>query len=241
MPMQTRIGAFKNGKIILQFNSLKEVEAHGWNITKVTDCCKGKKKRYNGMQWLYLKKAKQPTIQEISHNKEEEEETMKRIQEVTGFKRIDLDNIKVTFPVKLLQWQINNLLYNYNNKYAFPHTMHNLIQELIDIVKKSNIQEEQEKHSKEILQKARTLYKCLHTYIHTQDEQEKAIDDTARYILYTYSKKKNVMTVTQQLDMLTEIKGLLQYISTNNIQPTERISNLSKLSQQLKDTIVAQL
>lgn len=119
--------------------------------------------------------------------------------------------------------------------------MHNLIQELIDIVKKSNIQEEKEKHTKEILQKARTLYTSLHTYIHTQDEQEKAIDDTARFILYTYSKKKNVMTVTQQIEMLTEIKGLLQYISSSNIQPTERISNLSKLSQQLKETIVAQL
>ena len=229
----TRIGAFKKDKMLLLFNSIEEVRTSGWSINKVVDCCLGKKRKYHGMRWQYITSTTQ-TISIANYNIE-----MKRIQEVTGKKRIELDNIKVSFPIKLLQWQLNNLLYNYNNKYAYPHTISTLKKELVEIINKSNIKED--KQSGEILEKARVIYKCLHTYIYDIDEQEKAIDDTARYLLYTYSKKKNVMTVTQLIEMLTEIKGLLQYISSNNIQPTERISNLSKLAQQLKGTIVAQL
>lgn len=231
MPM-TRIGAFKEDKMLLVYNSIEDVRTSGWSINKVVDCCLGKKRKYHGMRWQYITSTQTNTI--ANYNIE-----MKRIQEVTGVKRIELDNVKVSFPIKLLQWQINNLLFNYNNKYAYPHTISTLKKELVDIITKSNIKED--KQSGEILQKARTLYISLHTYIYDIDEKEKAIDDTARYILYTYTKKKNVMTVTQQLEMLTEIKGLLQYISSNSIQPTERISNLSKLARQLKDTIVAQL
>lgn len=230
--MQTRIGAFKEDKMMLVYNSIEDVRKSGWSINKVVDCCLGKKRKYHGMRWQYISSTQTNTI--ANYNIE-----MKRIQEVTGVKRIELDNVKVSFPIKLLQWQINNLLFNYNNKYAYPHNISTLKKELVDIITKSKIKED--KQSGEILQKARTLYISLHTYIYDIDEKEKAIDDTARYILYTYSKKKSVMTVTQQIEMLTEIKGLLQYISTNNIQPTERISNLSKLAQQLKDTIVAQL
>ena len=228
----TRIGAFKEDKMLLVYNSIEDVRTSGWSINKVVDCCLGKKRKYHGMRWQYITSTQTNTI--ANYNIE-----MKRIQEVTGVKRIELDNVKVSFPIKLLQWQINNLLFNYNNKYAYPHTISTLKKELVDIITKSNIKED--KQSGEILQKARTLYISLHTYIYDIDEKEKAIDDTARYILYTYTKKKNVMTVTQQLEMLTEIKGLLQYISSNSIQPTERISNLSKLARQLKDTIVAQL
>lgn len=230
--MQTRIGAFKEDKMMLVYNSIEDVRTSGWSINKVVDCCLGKKRKYHGMRWQYITSTQTNTI--ANYNIE-----MKRIQEVTGVKRIELDNVKVSFPIKLLQWQINNLLFNYNNKYAYPHNISTLKKELVDIITKSNIKED--KQSGEILEKARVIYKCLHTYIYDIDKQEEAIDDTARYILYTYSKKKSVMTVTQQIEMLTEIKGLLQYISTNNIQPTERISNLSKLAQQLRETIVAQL
>ena len=241
MPMQTtRIGAFKHNKLLLMFETIEEVRNNGWSTNKVIDCCTGKKTRYHGMKWQYLNSSNQPP------KEEKEEETtnqidMKRVQEITGKKRIELDNVKVSFPIKLLQWQINNLLYQYNNKYAFPHTITNLTKELVDIVKKSKINEE--KQSDEILTKARNLYTSLHTYTNTKDKEEenKAVDDSIRFILFNYSKKKNVMSVTQQVELLTEIKEMLSYISSNGIPTTERINNLSKLSQQLRERIVSQI
>ena len=219
MPMQTRIGAFKHNKLLLMFETIEEVRNNGWSTNKSSN---------------------QPPKE-----KKEEETTnqidMKRIQEITCTKRIELDNVKVSFPIKLLQWQINNLLYMYNNKYAFPHTITNLTKELVDIVKKSKINEE--KQSDEILTKARNLYTSLHTYTNTKDKEEenKAVDDSIRFILFNYSKKKNVMSVTQLVELLTEIKEMLSYISSNGIPTTERINNLSKLSQQLRERIVSQI
>lgn len=217
--MQTRIGAFKHNKLLLMFETIEEVRNNGWSTNKSSN---------------------QPPKE-----KKEEETTnqidMKRIQEITCTKRIELDNVKVSFPIKLLQWQINNLLYMYNNKYAFPHTITNLTKELVDIVKKSKINEE--KQSDEILTKARNLYTSLHTYTNTKDKEEenKAVDDSIRFILFNYSKKKNVMSVTQLVELLTEIKEMLSYISSNGIPTTERINNLSKLSQQLRERIVSQI
>lgn len=238
--MQTKIGAYRKDKLVLQFKSIEEVKNNGWNTSRVIDCCAGKKKKYSGMKWQYL------TIPQPPKEKKEEETTnqidMKRIQEITCIKRIDLENVKVSFPIKLLQWKINNLLYQFNNKYAFPHTISNLKRELIDIVVNSKINEE--KQSEEILSKARLLYSSLHTYLQKttiQEEQDKAIDDSIKYILFNYSKKKNVMSVTQQVEMLTEIKEMLTYISNNAIKITDRINNLFKLSQQLKESIVSQL
>ena len=41
-----------------------------------------------------------------------------KIEKITGISNIKLENVKVRFEVKLLQYNINNILYKFNQKFA---------------------------------------------------------------------------------------------------------------------------
>lgn len=49
-----QVGAFKNGELIMLFQSTKEAEKQGYKHSAVSMCCNGKLTHYKGFEWRYL-------------------------------------------------------------------------------------------------------------------------------------------------------------------------------------------
>ena len=164
---------------------------------------------------------------------------MKRIQEITEMPQIKLKNVKINFDTKLLQYQINQLLYNYNNKYAFPQYIQQLKEELVSIIK-ANDRIINNKQASELLTVSRRIYTSLNTHkaeIPTPD----AIDSTLKYLLFNYTKNKHTITVYEELYLYNDLKLLKSIIEQYNIPITNRITNTYTLMNQLKLSITNKL
>ena len=164
---------------------------------------------------------------------------MKRIYEVTNIKAIKLENVKVSFQVKLLQYNINNILYKYNNKYCFPQYITKLKEELIKAINDSNLKDD--KDTTELLDKAREIYKSLTNYQPDNIGIDIAVDNTLKFFLYQFNRDKLTMTLEQEINLLNELKMTREIITTNNIPVTERIKNSYQLIEQLKHSITSKL
>lgn len=164
---------------------------------------------------------------------------MERIFEITNTKSIKLENVKVSFRIKLLQWQINQLLYEYNNKYAFPQYINLLKSELTSIIKQSNLSED--KDATELLEKAREIYKYLTNYQPDNTGIDSAVDSSLKYIMYNFTKDKLTLTLQQEINFLNELKMTRDIITQHNLPITERIKNSYKLIEQLKRSIISKL
>lgn len=164
---------------------------------------------------------------------------MKRIFEITNTKSIKLDNVKVPFQVKLLQYTINNILYKYNNKYGFNIIINQLKEELIKAINDSNLKED--KDAQELITKARELYISLNSYTQDNTGIDIAVDNTLKFLLYQFNRDKLIMTLQQEINLLNELKMTREIITTNNIPITERIKNSYQLIEQLKHSITSKL
>lgn len=49
-----QVGAFKDGKLIMTFQSTMEAGRQGFNQGSVSKCCNGKRKTHKGYEWRYL-------------------------------------------------------------------------------------------------------------------------------------------------------------------------------------------
>lgn len=166
---------------------------------------------------------------------------MQRIIDITNIKSITLENVKVKFQIKLLQYNLNNVIYKYNQKFAFPQFVDELKAEITNIVKSANLSEDKE--ATEVLTKARELYTTLNniTFNYTIEELNEGIDTALKYILYNFNKNKLTLSLHNEVDMIQELKTLKDVIVINNIQHTDRIKNSFKLYEQLKNSIIARL
>ena len=164
---------------------------------------------------------------------------MKRITDITNTKSIRLDNVKVPFQVKLLQYNINNILFKYNNKYAFQPVIDTLKAELVKAINDSNLKGNNE--AQELITKSREIYITLNSYIVDNTGIDIAVDNSLKYLLYEFNKNKLTLTIQQELILLNELKMLKDIITVNNITITERIKNAYKLIGQLKESIIAKL
>lgn len=164
---------------------------------------------------------------------------MKRVYEVTNIKSIKLDNVKVSFQIKLLQWQINNLLYQYNNKYAFESVINQLKEEITSLINDSNIKED--KDHQELITKTREIYKSLNSYTQDNTGIDIAVDNTLKYLLYLFQRDKLTMTLEKEISLLNELKMTKEIITVNNLPLTERIKNSYQLIEQLKRSIISKL
>lgn len=164
---------------------------------------------------------------------------MKRIFEITNTKSIKLDNVKVPFQVKLLQYIINNILYKYNNKYGFNIIINQLKEELIKAINDSNLKDD--KDAQELITKARELYISLNSYTQDNTGIDIAVDNTLKFLLYQFNRDKLIMTLQQEINLLNELKMTREIITINNIPVTERIKNSYQLIEQLKHSITSKL
>lgn len=48
------VGAFKDGKLVMQFPSTSEAQRNGFYSSAVSRCCNGKLPHYKGYEWRYL-------------------------------------------------------------------------------------------------------------------------------------------------------------------------------------------
>lgn len=161
-----------------------------------------------------------------------------RIKDIQNFNAIHLDNVKVSFKVKLLQYQLNEAIFKYSNKFALPIYINALKTTIADLVIASN--HNSDKEYTELINKARELYKTLNKFKpnYTYEEKSKAIDDTLKYILYQYIKAKHSITLNEELELIKEVKLLLNYIKEEKFYTTNRITNTRKLYNQLKASII---
>jgi hypothetical protein len=166
---------------------------------------------------------------------------MKRIIDITNTKHITLENLKVSFQIKLLQYNINNILFNYNNKYALQIYIDNLKKELVDTINKSNLKNDTD--AKELLDKIRNIYISLNTYdiSPTINDINLAVDNTIKYILFNYTKNKYTYTLNQLVELLQELKYIKSTIEEYKLDTTDRINNLYKLIEQVKTIIINSL
>lgn len=164
---------------------------------------------------------------------------MKRIFEITNTKAIKLDNVRVPFQVKLLQWQINQLLYAYNNKYAFEPIISQLKDDITKLVNDSNLKND--KDAQELITKVRELYIALNSHIVDNTGIDIAVDNALKYLLYQFNRDKLIMTLEQEIRMLNELKMTKEIITQHNLPITERIKNSYQLIEQLKRSITAKL
>ena len=49
-----QVGAFKDGKLVMTFQSVNEAGRNGFHSSDVSDCCNGKRKTHNGFTWKYI-------------------------------------------------------------------------------------------------------------------------------------------------------------------------------------------
>lgn len=164
---------------------------------------------------------------------------MKRIYEVTNIKAIKLENVKVSFQIKLLQWQINQLLYAYNNKYAFEPIITQLKDDITKLVNDSN--QKNDKEAQELINKIRELYISLNSYTPDNTGIDIAVDNTLKYLLYQFNRDKLIMTLEKEINLLNELKMTKEIITVNNLPITERIKNSYQLIEQLKRSIISKL
>lgn len=164
---------------------------------------------------------------------------MKRVIEITNKKSIVLENVRVPFQVKLLQWQINQLLYAYNNKYAFEPIISQLKDDITKLVNDSN--QKNDKDAQELINKVRELYISLNSHIVDNTGIDIAVDNTLKYLLYQFNRDKLTMTLEQEIRMLDELKMTREIITVNKLPITERIKNSYQLIEQLKRSIISKL
>lgn len=164
---------------------------------------------------------------------------MKRIQEITEMPQIKLKNVKINFEVKLLQYQVNQLLYKYNNKYAFQQYITQLKQDLVQLMK-DNEKTTRNKQSFELLTVVRNLYTTLNKY-HAEPATPEAIDNTLKFLLFNYTKQKATININQELQLLNELKLIRNIIENNKLPITSRIKNSYTLIQQLTESITKKL
>ncbi len=164
---------------------------------------------------------------------------MKRIYEIINTKSIRLDNVKVSFQIKLLQYNINNILFKYNNKYAFQPVIETLKAELVKAINDSNLKDNNE--AQELIKKVREIYITLNSYKEDNTDIDIAVDNSLKYLLYEFNKNKLTLTIQQELILLNELKMLKEIITVNNITITDRIKNAYKLIEQLKHSITSKL
>lgn len=164
---------------------------------------------------------------------------MKRIQEITNTPQIKLKNVRINFDVKLLQYQVNQLLYRYNNKYAISEYITQLKQDLIQLMKE-NDKTTKNKQAFELLSAVRNLYTTLNKHI-AENPTPDAIDNTLKFLLFNYTKQKATINIYQELQLLNELKLLKNVIENNKIPITNRVKNSYTLIQQLTESITKKL
>ena len=49
-----QVGAFKNGELIMTFQSITEAERNGFTSSCIYSCCNGKSKTHRGFEWKYI-------------------------------------------------------------------------------------------------------------------------------------------------------------------------------------------
>ena len=49
-----QVGAFKNGELVMTFQSTQEASRQGFCQTSVASCCRGERKTHKGYTWKYL-------------------------------------------------------------------------------------------------------------------------------------------------------------------------------------------
>lgn len=166
-----------------------------------------------------------------------------KIEKITGISNIKLENVKVRFEVKLLQYNINNILYRFNQKFAFKEFVIKLEEELTNTVLNSKLKDVDE--AKELLDKLRKVIKILREYIQKYSpnipELNDAIDKSIRFILFKYGNNKTNMTLHERMNMLLEVKVICSIVQTYNLTLTSRIKNIQKLETQLKENILSEL
>ena len=52
--LSKKVGAFKDGKLVLSFPSIREAQRQGFDKSSVSSCCNGKLKTHKGFEWKYL-------------------------------------------------------------------------------------------------------------------------------------------------------------------------------------------
>lgn len=164
---------------------------------------------------------------------------MKKIFEITNARAIKLENVKVPFQVKLLQYEINQLLYKYNNRYAFAPIISQLQEEITKLVNNSNLKND--KDCQELITKTREIYKSLTSYKPDNKDIDIAVDNTLKYILYQFNRDKLTLDVHQKIEILNELKMIKELITQHNLPITERIKNSYQLIEQLKRSIITTL
>ena len=166
---------------------------------------------------------------------------MEKISVITTLKQITLENVKVSFKVKLLQYQLNNIIFKYNNKYAFDAFVVCFKEQISELMTNSSLKNEAE--AKELFEKARALYKTLNEYKFnaTQEEINEAVDNTLKYLLFQYTQNKNNMGLIEQYQFLLELKIIKQIINHYKVKQTDRIVNALRLLEQLRVIIKEQI
>lgn len=164
---------------------------------------------------------------------------MKRIQEITNTPQIKLKNVRINFDVKLLQYQVNQLLYRYNNKYAISEYISQLKYDLIQLMKE-NDKTTKNKQAFELLTAVRNLYTTLNKHI-AENPTPEAIDNTLKFLLFNYMKTKATININQELEFLNELKLIRNIIENNKIPITSRVKNSYTLIQQLTESITKKL
>ena len=49
-----QVGAFKDGELVMAFQSTNEARRQGFNKGHISACCRGKLKTHKGFEWRYL-------------------------------------------------------------------------------------------------------------------------------------------------------------------------------------------
>ena len=165
---------------------------------------------------------------------------MKKIEDIIKLKYIELENVKVKFTVKLLQYELNAVIYKYKQKYAFNEYITQFIDELTNKVTQSQPYKEKDKEVEELLTRTRDIIIQLRNHNETPSKQEfdYAIDSALRYILFTFSKKKQEMGLYEEIELLNELKTIKSIIVSNKLTETDRVKNSYKLMEQLQNNII---
>ena len=176
---------------------------------------------------------------------------MKRFNEIDNFKFLKCDSKLSNDDLKKLHYALNDVIYQYNNQFAYPANTQIVLDKLINLfqqIKELKIDNNQIlAKQNELLTKGRSLVKSLKNYIDTfkfEQNDNKNIDSIIKFQFVKFKKiQQQQNKIIEYYNLICENKfiydNLCQKAKENNVNlGNVNIPNFQRLQKQLINKII---
>ena len=174
---------------------------------------------------------------------------MYKFNEIANFASIKCEAKVGTEELKVLHYQINDIIYSYNMQFAFPRNIEQAISQLTEVfvkIKDLEVKDAAMDKKNEILTKGRAIVQSLKTYLNNfkyDDSCISSIESMCKFQLSNYLKNKDNLTIATGVEMLN-VNVMLRDIATDvadNINKQPNIKAFIRMQGEIIEIVSKQL